>query len=31
LSAPTRPDQFLAKPYQAHALTDAVKSLLGGK
>jgi CheY-like chemotaxis protein len=31
LSAPTRPDQFLAKPYQAHALTEAVKSLLGGK
>jgi CheY-like chemotaxis protein len=29
--APAKPDRFLAKPYQAHSLTHAVKSLLGGQ
>lgn len=28
--SPAKPDKFLAKPYQAHQLTAAVKSLLKG-
>jgi CheY-like chemotaxis protein len=29
LTAPTKPDRFLAKPYQARQLIETVKSLLG--
>jgi CheY-like chemotaxis protein len=29
--SPARPDMFLAKPYQAHQLTEAVKSLINRK
>jgi DNA-binding response OmpR family regulator len=29
--SPCKPDLFLAKPYQAHQLTAAVKSLIDGK
>jgi CheY-like chemotaxis protein len=28
-NAPVKPDEFLAKPYQAQQLSDAVKALLG--
>jgi CheY-like chemotaxis protein len=30
-TSPAKPDLFLAKPYQAHQLTEAVKSLLDRK
>jgi two-component system, cell cycle sensor histidine kinase and response regulator CckA len=30
-NAPSKPNQFLAKPYQAHQLTEAVKSLIDAK
>jgi CheY-like chemotaxis protein len=30
-SSPAKPDKFLAKPYQAHQLTDTVKELLARK
>ena len=31
INTTSKPDLFLAKPYQAFSLTEAVKSLLGGK
>jgi CheY-like chemotaxis protein len=30
-TSPAKPDMFLAKPYQAHQLTEAVKSLIDRK
>jgi hypothetical protein len=30
-NAPQRPNRFLAKPYQASQLTNAVKDILAGK